>query len=95
MATKRVDRIVSNLAIHPGELLGEEMEFVGMSEPELAERMGVSPQAVRDIIAGKRDVTADIAAGLEDALGSPAHVWMNSQERYDFTRAQSKEAPED
>ena len=95
MATKRTERVVSNLAIHPGELLEEEMEFVGMSRVELAERMGVSPQAVGDIIEGKRDVTDDIAAGLENVLGSPAHIWINSQERYDFTRAQSKEALED
>ena len=37
---------VSNLAIHPGELLAEEIECIGMTKQELATRIGRSPKLV-------------------------------------------------
>ena len=87
MTTKPPTRLVSNLAIHPGELLEEEIEFIGMTQSELAERTGVSVHVVGEIIQGKRDITDEVAVKLEEVLGSPAHMWVNSQARYDFTKA--------
>ena len=87
MAIEQPTRLVSNLAIHPGELLEEEIEFIGMTQSELAERMRVSVHVVSEIIRGKRDITDEVAVKLEEVLGSPAHMWVNSQERYDFTKA--------
>ena len=83
-------RLVSNLAIHPGELLEEEIEFIGMTQSELAERMGVSVHVVSEVIQGKRDITDEVAVKLEKVLGSLAHIWVNSQSRYDFTKARNK-----
>ena len=80
-------RLISNLAIHPGELLAEEIELIGMTQSELAERMSISVYVVSEIIQGKRDITDEVAAKLEEVLGSPAHMWVNSQARYDFTKA--------
>lgn len=91
MMTKRPVRLVSNLAIHPGELLEEEIEFIGMTQLEFAERTGISVHVINEIIRGKKDITDDLAVDLENALGSPAHMWMNSQARYDFIKARSKE----
>ena len=91
MTTKRPTRLVSNLAIHPGELLAEEVEFIGMTQSELAERMSVSVHVVSEIIEGKRDITDEVAGKLEDVLGSPAHIWVNSQARYDFTKGSSQD----
>lgn len=92
---ERPTRLVSNLAIHPGEFLEEEIEFIGMTQLEFAERMGVSVHVVSEIIQGKRDVTDEVAVKLEEVLGSPAHMWMNSQARYDFTKARMKEDIQD
>ncbi len=93
--TKRTDRLVSNLAIHPGEFLEEEIEFIGMTRREFAERTGMAVHVISEIIQGERDITDDVAVELERVLGSPAHMWMNSQARYDFTRARSKEEVQD
>lgn len=82
--------LVSNLAIHPGELLEEEIEFIRMTQSEFAERMGVSVHVVSEIIQGKRDITDEVAVELEKVLGSPAYIWVNSQSRYDFTKARNK-----
>ena len=91
MVTKLPTRLISNLAIHPGELLEEEIEFIGMTQLEFAERTSISVHIVSEIIQGRRSITDDVAVELENALGSPAHMWMNSQARYDFIKARSKE----
>ena len=94
MTTKGTTRLVSNLAIHPGEFLEEEIDFVGMTRREFAERTGIAVQVISEIIQGERDITDEVAVELERVLGSPAHTWVNSQARYDFTRARSKEEVE-
>ena len=91
MGTKQYFRPVSDLAIHPGELLEEEIEFIGMTQRELATRMGRPPQVVNEIIKGKKSITHDTALELENVLGIPAHIWTNSQSSYDFTLARLKE----
>lgn len=88
--TKRTTRLVSNLAIHPGEFLEEEIEFIGMTRWEFAERTGISVHVINEIIQGKRNITDEVAAELEKVLGSPAHMWVNSQARYDLTKARNK-----
>lgn len=90
MTTKPPTRLVSNLAIHPGELLEEEIEFIGMTQSELAERIGVSVHVVSEIIQGERGITDEVAVKLEKILGSPAHIWVNSQSRYEFTKARNE-----
>ena len=90
MAIEQPTRLVSNLAIHPGEFLEEEVEF-GMTRPECAERTGIPVGIISEIIRGERGITDDLAVELESALGSPAHMWMNSQARYDVARARSGE----
>ena len=95
MTIEQPTRLVSNLAIHPGEFLEEEIEFIRMTQSELAERMEVSVHVVSEIIEGKRDITDEVAVKLEEVLGSPAHMWVNSQERYDFTKARLKEDIQD
>ena len=91
MKTEQYFRTISNLAIHPGELLEEELEFISMTQLELAKRMGRPPQVVNEIIKGKKSITHDTAVELENVLGIPAHLWTNAQETYDFTRSRLKE----
>ena len=58
----------------PGEMLLEEfLRPAGMTQVELAARMGVPIQRVNAVIAGRRAVTAETAIPLSRALGtSPA-----------------------
>lgn len=76
------------LAFHPGETLGDEMEARGLSTRELAERTGLSARALRDLRAGRRAMTAEVALRLERAFdGVSARFWMNLQTGYDLARA--------
>ena len=91
MATDFEPEVLSDLPIPPGEILKEEIEYIGMTEQELAKGMGLSPQAVQEIIQGKRAITHDTAVELERALGIPAELWTNLEAIYQLTQARLKE----
>lgn len=74
---------------HPGEVLLQEfLEPMGLSQVELAHRMGVPVQRVNTLINGKRDVTAETAILLGRVLKTTPEFWMNLQDAYDLYEAQ-------
>ncbi|MDE2703962.1 MAG: HigA family addiction module antitoxin, partial [Gemmatimonadota bacterium] len=50
-----------NRAVHPGEVLKDELEEMGVTPTEFACQINVPPNRVGQIIAGKRSVTGDTA----------------------------------
>ena len=78
-------------AIHPGETLAETLEELGMSQAELAQRMGRPLQMISEIIQGKKAITAETALQLERATGVPANFWNSSQCNYEATLARLEE----
>lgn len=70
--------------IHPGEILGEELEFIGMNASELAERIGVPKNRLYQIVNGKRSVTADTAMRLAKFFGTTPKFWLNLQNSYEL-----------
>lgn len=72
----------SDIAIHPGGLLAEEIEARGMTQRELAMRMGRPPQIVSGIVRGRTAITPRTAIDIERALGTPAHVWVGLEAQY-------------
>ena len=91
MTTDTTERLWPDIAIPPGELLGEELEVRGMSQQELARRMGRPPQMVNELIHGKKALTPETALGLEKVLGIPASFWTNSESSYQLTRSRLEE----
>jgi len=70
---------------HPGEMLLEEfLKPMGLSQTELAEKMGVSYPRVNELIHGKRGVTPDTALRLEQLFGMDAQFWLNLQLAWDL-----------
>ena len=70
---------------HPGEMLLEEfLKPLGMSETELAEKIGVSYPRINELVRGKRGVTPDTALRLERLLGMEAQFWLNLQLAWDL-----------
>lgn len=45
--------------IHPGEILADELEELGISAAELARKIKVPPNRISQILSGKRSITAD------------------------------------
>lgn len=82
------------IAIHPGEVLKEEIEARGMTQKELAEKMGRSAQIVNMIINGRKGISAETAVNLEHAFPEiPAEFWLNldSAYRLDLVRIQQRD----
>lgn len=81
------ERIWPDLAIPPGEVLAETLEARGMSQADLARRMGRPGQAINEIVQGAKEITAETALQLEKVLGTPAHVWTRLETDYRFIKA--------
>jgi addiction module HigA family antidote len=73
--------------IHPGEILGDELEETGLSAKKLADTIGVPPNRMYQLLAGKRSMTADTALRLGRYFGMSADFWMNLQSAYEFDLA--------
>jgi HTH-type transcriptional regulator/antitoxin HigA len=77
-----------DVAILPGEFLAEEIEARQLSQKELARRMGRPPNAINEIIKGKKAITAETALQLEEAMPEiPARFWLNLETDYQLTKA--------
>lgn len=94
MTTNVDHRPVSDLAIPPGELLEEELAVMGMTQQELARRMGRPAQMINEIVRGKKQVTHETALELERVLGIPAHIWVNLEAQYQLAKARRRESEE-
>jgi len=70
---------------HPGDMLLEEfLRPLGMSQTELAAKIGVSYPRVNELIHGKRGITPDTALRLEQLFGMEAQFWLNLQLAWDL-----------
>jgi addiction module HigA family antidote len=70
--------------IHPGEILGDELEEIGLSAKKLADVIDVPPNRLYQLLAGKRSITADTALRLSQYFGMSADFWMNLQSAYEL-----------
>jgi addiction module HigA family antidote len=80
--------------IHPGEILADELEEIGISAAALARLIEVPANRISQIIRGKRTITADTALRLAQYFRIAADFWMNLQKTYelDLARQQAGEA---
>ncbi|MFP3981983.1 MAG: HigA family addiction module antitoxin [Desulfobacterales bacterium] len=73
---------------HPGEMLFEEfVKPLGLTQAELARRLGVSYPRLNEIIKGRRSVTPDTALRLSRVLGMSADFWLGLQQDWDLWHA--------
>ncbi len=70
--------------VTPGELLREEfLEPMGLSQYRLAKEIGVPPQRISAIIAGKRAISADTDLRLCRFFGLSKGYWLRAQAAHD------------
>jgi HTH-type transcriptional regulator / antitoxin HigA len=82
MATEERYEYEPDYAVHPGEILGERLAAYGMSQTELARRIGMSTKTLSQIVNGKAPVTPETAIQLERALGVSARLWTGLDANY-------------
>ena len=68
-------------------LLEEFLKPLGISQSELARRIGVSYPRINELVHGKRAMTPDTALRLERLFGMEAQVWLNLQLAWDIYQA--------
>jgi antitoxin HigA-1 len=77
-------------AIHPGEILAEELSELGVTPTELARQLHVPPNRITQIIQGKRNITGDTGLRLGHWFGTSAQFWLNLQSAYDIRVAEAQ-----
>jgi antitoxin HigA-1 len=85
---------VARPAIHPGEILADELNELGVSPTELARQIAVPPNRISQIIHGRRNITGDTALRLGHWFGLSAQFWLNLQSAYDIRKADEKAGAE-
>lgn len=76
------NRAVPYKALHPGEVLREELKSRGISQKKFAEIADIQPSHLNEFIKGKRNLNEDLAIKLEKHLSIPFEVWMNLHNGY-------------
>src|SRR5713226_1218449 len=66
----------------PGDTLLETLETIGMSQAELAKRMGRPVKTINEIVQGKAAITAETALQLEQVLHVLASFWLKREQQY-------------
>jgi len=66
----------------PGDSIQEHIDHIGMSQAELAERLGRSKEKLNELIKGKAPISTETAMRLENVLGVDAIFWINLERIY-------------
>jgi addiction module HigA family antidote len=77
---------------HPGEMIGDSLEEIGISISDAAKALGITRQQLHNLIAGRCAITAEMAFRLEKALGGGADVWLRMQANYDLAQIRARAA---
>lgn len=70
-------------AVHPSELIKDELKARGMRRKELAERLGMKASNLSRFFSAKEKITPSMALKLEEIFGIPAEYWMGLQLSYE------------
>lgn len=83
----KLDNIIPFAAVHPGELIRDELKERDMTQKQLAEIIGMPAPVLNDIIKGRRNINTETAILLQDVFGIEARLWLSLQNQYDIDKA--------
>lgn len=76
---------------HPGLSVRHDcLEPLGLSIAEGAKVLGVTRQAMNNLVTGKAGISAEMAIRLEKAFGGGAETWLRMQAAYDLAQAEKR-----
>ena len=79
---------MSRPAIHPGQILADELAEIGLSASELARQISVPANRLTQIINGQRAISGDTALRLAHWFGNSPAFWMNLQSSFEIRKAE-------
>ena len=74
--------------VHPGEILRDELDALGLSANALSKALGVPVNRVTMILNGQRGVSADTALRLARYFGTTPQLWLNVQKMWELRQAE-------
>ena len=78
--------------VHPGKIVRHAcLEPLGLSVTEGAKVLGVTRQALNNVVNGKAGISPEMAIRLTKAFGSTAETWLQMQLAYDLAQARKHE----
>jgi antitoxin HigA-1 len=80
--------IMNRPAVHPREVLADELEEIGVSPTELSRQLAVPANRISQIIQGKQAISGDTALRLGHWFGMSPQFWLNLQSAYDMRIAE-------
>ena len=76
---------------HPGGIVRRQcLEPLGLSVAEAAEGLGVTRQALSDVVNEKSGISVDMAIRLSKAFGSSPETWLGMQMAHDLWQARER-----
>ena len=79
--------------VHPGRIVRHDcLEPLGLSVTEGAKVLGVTRQALNNIVNGKSGISPEMGIRLSKAFGSTAETWLRMQLAYDLAQARKEES---
>ncbi len=76
--------------IHPGELVRESLDDLGLSVADAARGLGVTRQQLYNVVNTRSAVSPEMALRLEKAFGGTADTWLKMQVNFDLARARKR-----
>ena len=76
--------------VHPGLLVKECLDDLGLSVAEAAAGLGVTRQQLHKVITQKSSVSPEMAYRLEQAFGGTADTWLKMQMNYDLAQVRGR-----
>ncbi len=80
--------------VHPGEILKDELDELGLSTNALANALDVPTSRITAILNGQRGVTADTALRLARYFGTTPQLWLNLQQSFELRVAELESGEE-
>ena len=74
--------------VHPGEILRDELDELGLSANALSKALDVPVNRVTMILKGQRGVSADTALRLARYFGTTPQLWLNLQKTWELRQAE-------
>jgi addiction module HigA family antidote len=78
--------------VHPGSIVRHDcLEPLGLSVTGGAKVLGVTRQALNNVVNGKAGISPEMAIRLSKAFGSTAETWLAMQTAFDLAQARKHE----
>lgn len=89
--TEQVRQMGMHKPPHPGEIVRHEcLEPLGLTVTRAAQGLGVTRQALSDLVNGKAGVSVEMSVRLSQAFGSTPETWLGMQTAYDLWQVRER-----